>query len=1588
MQDNVANHVPPGGHCNTNSAHIDENVQNNIAAAPYEHHTHLPQAWRCLSVGCFGEAQRLSRAKKDIVCLAASLTMCGNTSMALKLLEAYIIASCVVAHEKRLYPVEPAGDYMQRLNQLIMGWMDGPTAAEEVMGASAQARDEEEYYAAVLDAIASLDWDTIHQWFIISLFLHEEGEYKPPSVLWFHFFFALFTEGTPKVVMADQSQPYSRKRQRQRQRQKILPEQFSHNELEYFLLSQCDESDVDLITTITAWKTQRYRSAIAAATRFLSVEEFNFSITDENMRVMTRFLRCMSLIELGERTIAAKDALDLLRDENYFISTVGASISAFLMPLSQAVKMVTSYEGETQLQDYVFALCEYVHALTLVQLGCMEAALKVLRCAISAASNHDVGDWMLNLMTIACTALEDSATLLKISLSPHRQLYISLCPAFFGGLGSEGAKLRPNTPASRLLYPTHLPTCASVRQMLPFHLNRSHYFFARGKYIEAWNNACLAVGCAEEIVGSVELAFTDCSPLKTYYFGCHLGFVLLQTVLEVMTLGDDTTSLGWDSDTANVLLKEGPTLCEEVLRKCAEWSRRLRQFHPNVRLGSVALSLDATMSRAENFISRAICLAWRYPRCALAQNCLTLALYATHHIPEAVDNATKALQTFPHSREIIKVYRQIVAKEGVYVFNYRTLVPVRYAPCSERLWTKRMLIVLLLLVLNFVVLILTVIVNIPTWVAPSETMKELSVRLHLPSVFPLCYAVFIIVYAVLATVSSRNLVRTIMLDLFFQDARMNRFLFCMRGIALVNAFNAIQLTIAGNNFLFASHWYTILLYLLLTFFLMPFTSRVWFIPSLDEPKDSVWKWLTLLVVDTVLTLLLLVPHIALFAVEPIMFIAFFFFQPVRQPNEGNTSGNLFWRLRCHKACRKQSISPYIEGKRTQFIHVRLLSLLYYKTHSDLRTKHLLDYQIDEDNYRIFPLIEVYDRIATEPIECLTRETKVTERRRHGVLEFLSTLRKPFGNVLLGEGKLQDDAQHHPAKATKNNHRSDFNGLLTDNPRAASGGGNDHVAENVRLETKGTSDEHFDTKDTRGSNCVQPTMSKQSDGPTIQGVLRKERQGNTRGGEVKLNDMVSSGVRRRRESNASLKGNSMGDDAKWTRNNQDNMFAPSSGCMTSQRVPQEAPPRAHAREYLSFSSDAPLTTVEGEYQMNPVKSLPPGTDERVNSRGGCATSIPGAKDTSETLRGRLPTLATAAHANQMSLVDELGEASNSYADPKVVSLEEEVLLRALRTLHRTLNSPLLDQGLHVTKVKQLQKQKHVVEERLREFYKINTNHLKQKSFGCLELCCKVISKIVETGDRESNPISAGNVSLIKTILDLLDAPEIFDTILLNELPVFCVVHGYTEMLSVILSPSCVQVMKYIHWDNLLRSFEEDTSSAGVESLHILLDSFQHVSSPSIKSKVAPLFQVALEAVLRTHASNTLPTEVENLLFRIKNDGNVKVDFWQVEGDGGGTVFSNTCATGNLELAEALWSLGLVPNLNRVQSDGTNALMQAVLHDRRDIVRWFCELPSTVTAESFTHRHPQRGTVFEIAQSGALRSMLRKAITKKERKNVER
>ncbi|KAH9598634.1 hypothetical protein LSM04_007154 [Trypanosoma melophagium] len=960
--------------------------------------TNCPRAWRSLALGCFCEALQLSEGNNDVVCTAAALAMRGEVLQALKTLEGYIIAACVVEHERCLNPNRTEGHYIRRTSEIMASWMTDSRVANKVIGKSARATDEE-YRRAVVNSCSTLDWDTIHRWFLIALFLYER-DYKPPEIPWFRYYFALFKQGSPPV---DPRVASSKSHKKVRSNERLSPIQLlSSNELEDILLSQCGMGDTSFISAVTAWKTYHYRSAITAATDFLSLEESGYEITDSNMRIMACFIRCMCFIEIGERGFAAHDAVFLLRNEDEFTSTVGASIATFLIPLPECLNVLKSFEGPALQRYYAYALCEYVHALTLVQLGSMESAVKIIQSALVTAPDVDVGERFLDLLVIACTALEDSTTILDVQISPERQLYLAMAPVFFGGFGRDCANLRTHTPAGRLLYPKEVPTYASLRQMLPFYMNRAHHQFARQKYIDAWENVSLAVACAEEVIGSVEFAFTECSPINVYYFGCCVGAEVLNTLLEIMTAKDAVARASTNHMTAALLTREGDVLGEEVLRKCSEWTERMRQFHPNVRLGSIAVAQYRTISRAENFISRAICLAQRYPRSILAQNCLTLALYANHHIPEAVDQAAKTLQTFPHSREVVAVHRAIVHKDGVYVFNYRTLFPVRYAPGSRGVWTKRIILVMILLFINFIIFLFTLIVNLSDWLVYPEPIKELAVRLQLPSMFPLFYAILVVVYAILAAVSPRNLVRTMMHDLAFTNTRLNCFLFPMRGLAFVNTFNALQITVSGNNFLFDSHWYTFVLYVILVFLYVPFASRVWFLPSLDEPKVGVWTWLTLFAIDTVTALILLIPHIILFAIEPFLFIAFFFFQPVRQPEDNDeVSGHVGKRLLLHQACMEKLSSRYSVRSSSQFIHVRLMALLYYKTHPDLTTRYLLKSQINEDNYRVFPLIDIHERISTDPIDSELVGKRLVQRRNASIHLF-SSLRTKKSESEAGE----------------------------------------------------------------------------------------------------------------------------------------------------------------------------------------------------------------------------------------------------------------------------------------------------------------------------------------------------------------------------------------------------------------------------------------------------------------------------------------------------------------------------------------------------------------------------------------------------------
>ncbi|KEG11570.1 hypothetical protein DQ04_02481050 [Trypanosoma grayi] len=1542
--------------------------------------THCPQAWRCLSVGCFDEASRLSHANNDVLCWVASLTMCGDTVLALKTVEAYVIAMSVVAHERRLRPGELDERLVQRATEIMVSWLRSPKAATKVIGKSWHAADEE-CRAAVLDACDVVDWDGVHRWFLIALFLHDK-EYKPPNVTWFRYFFALFTEENATA----RARPVRAVKALKQRRAVLQP--LTTNEVEDILLSYCTKFDMDLISTITAWKTRHFRSAISSATAFLGVEDEGFMITDMHMRIMARFIRCMCLIEIGERTMAANDALELLRCDDEFVMTVGSSISAFLVPVPQAVDVVTSYKGPIPQRRYAHALCEYIHALTLVQLGSLKAAVKIIQLVIPLALDHDVGEWLLDLLTIACTGLEDSATILKYPLSPQRQLYIAMCPAFFGGFGRECAKLHTHTPAGRLLYPKKLLTYVSLRQSLPYYMNRTHYQIAQQKYIEAWEQVCLAVGCAEEIVGSVEFAFTECSPLCAYYLGCTVGVEVLQRLLEVMMTREAVANGVEGGSTAEMLQEEGDLLGEEVLRKCLEWAQRIRQFHPNARLGSVALSQYFNMSRKEQFISRAICLARRYPRCVLAQNCLTLALYANHHIPEAVDQAARTLETFPHSREVVAVHRSIAQKDGTYIFNYRTLFPVRYAPGSQRVWTKRMIVVMVLLFVNTIIFLVTLLVNMSNWLTYPESIKELAIRLQLPSVFPLLYAFLVVFYAILAGLSPRNLTRTMMQDLFFSDTRMNRFLFALRGIAFVNTFNAMQITLAGNNFLFDSNWYTFFLYLVIACVFVPFTTRVWFLPSLDEPKDGVWTWLTLFAVDTATAFILVVPHIILFAVEPIMFIIFFFFQPVRRPDEENVSGYVGKRLLLHQEYLKESPFRYTAGSGSRFIHIRLMSLLYYKTHSDLTTKHLVKSQLDEDNYRVFPLIEVLDYISTEPVD---QNAQIRPTRSRGASVVSSTTSRFDGTNDRDGGDADDDDDddddHEGVNGRKpllrrltevetdennNTHSRDY-GINNDDGSDTSR--EEELADFCLGSTLVLNPDSMQKarKKRRATDLLRmpfagsptSTMCRESDDERSNGV-----NGNPRG------EGIGTVFRfpKRGFLNMIKYGNSASDRSE--ESDADNVAeTDDNGALKSGRTPV----RSEARVCLSHLTST-LRGGDSSAASNPLATTNTSVDTtKPFSRARlCLENLDRAGKHSMEPSVHPPRGGKSGAPPRRSR--EAREWRHQHANPDFTPECEEPLLQALQGLYFALiSNKATDVSASATAA--LRVKKAAVDSCLTDlFLESKADRLALESVSCNELCCMVVEKMVKDGDNESNPLTAGNATLVEKLLLRLDATPIINTILCNGLLEHCVLSGYTDMFAVILTPVCVQDMELIHWESLLQAFSLESAPGKIDSLRILLKASRHAVAKNILREIQPLLQAAVRSTLISEASMLSQSALEEFLRMIKGSEHLHLDFWRVEGEDGQTIFSKACAVGAIQLVETLWSLGLVSNPNRVQSDGSNALMQAVVHERKEVVEWFCASSSGVTRESFLYRNPERRRAVDIAALSGLQGMLKEVMNR--------
>ena len=722
------------------------------------------------------------------------------------------------------------------------------------------------------------------------------------------------------------------------------------------------------------------------------------------------FLRAWSALQIGERLQAGKDILALLENKVDTLGFhVGCALGLYGLPLPQAkdtlltaahnfTSATTKAIGpnkpaptsfSTRVQGYLYLLTEAVHATMLLQLGLVQATADVATTALQSAATSGLTEEdtlplgaLRDVLVVAATALEDANAVLDVTLSPHRLAYVAVCPAFFGGLCASGIRVKAHSATHRLLYPLNLPLYASTRQVLPFHMNRAVFLYHAGRMNSAWDDVCCAVAAADEVAGSTEFAFSDCFPLRVYYFAITVGLSLLESLLaadleaaKACLANPADQKAVEDKDTR---LQEDELLSKEIVHICHDIVQRMQYFYPHSRLTELCHAQISIVCGGKDYLAQAVALSRRYPHSPATQNMLTLALYFDHHIPEAVDNARKNLQTFPHSIETIHMHHMLQKKHVIYNFNYRKLLPIRYKPGKhDRVFTKRMVFVLILLAANLVVLCLTAYVNAPSVRNMPGGLRFLAVRMQLPILAPLFFAAVFVIHAIVAAVTTKNLIATLLTDLFFVNTPLNRALFCLRCIPLVNLVDALLVSTLGNNFLFESGSATFVLYFLLAILFVPFTTRIWFLPSVDEPDVGFMSWLSILGVDVVVAIFVVIPHILFAFLEPYMLVLFYFFAPAERPGSEKgappPSSSIRRRLLLHAHDSGSMPRRFATGSGSHFLHIVVLKWLYVWSHCTMETRFLAEAQLEAENYRVFPLVEgeeaeaLYAHVSQAPL---------------------------------------------------------------------------------------------------------------------------------------------------------------------------------------------------------------------------------------------------------------------------------------------------------------------------------------------------------------------------------------------------------------------------------------------------------------------------------------------------------------------------------------------------------------------------------------------------------------------------------------------
>nr|CCD12018.1 unnamed protein product [Trypanosoma congolense IL3000] len=269
---------------------------------------------------------------------------------------------------------------------------------------------------------------------------------------------------------------------------------------------------------------------------------------------------------------------------------------------------------------------------------------------------------------------------------------------------------------------------------------------------------------------------------------------------------------------------------------------------------------------------------------------------------------------------------------------------------------------------------------------------------------------------------------------------------------------------------------------------------------------------------------------------------------------------------------------------------------------------------------------------------------------------------------------------------------------------------------------------------------------------------------------------------------------------------------------------------------------------------------------------------------------------------------------------------------------------------------------------------NTGHISLKSEECCGAVCDAVFLLV-TGDGPLNRSQESKEPLEESILQHVELSCIAKQLMDKDFLLQCIFHDNGKAFDLAMKSVCVNHMLADNWKRLFNAICSSQCDK-IVYLQSAIQGIKCITDKKLSQDVCSMFHGAVKSVLITESLSTHLNEALTLLETVKNQNCFSSGFWDAEGPDGQTLFSAACAAGKLDIVKKLWSLGVVDSLNKVQSNGTNGLMQAVINNQKSVVQWFCQQPANTTGESFRHVHAVYGSVLDVAKEvdGALYTML--------------